>query len=126
MGLIRRALLLRAKHRVQEDKERIPSSIFGAHPSNRAGVYPMKETVMILGVTTLEIRFSVDEANHEGVCLQEAPAEEALSAKLSGEGSYETSLANNKRKQPRLRLSIRCSARLIPLPTGRCRTAACY
>ena len=86
----------------------------------------MDETVMNLGMTMLEIGFSVDEANHEGVCVQEAPEDEAKNVKLSAEGPYETYLACNDRKQPQLRLSLRLSARQIPSLTGRCLTATCY
>jgi hypothetical protein len=50
----------------------------------------MEETVVTLGMTMLEIGFSVDEANHEGVCVQEAPADEANNVKLSAEGPHET------------------------------------
>jgi hypothetical protein len=73
IGLIRRALVLRAKYRVQAEKEIIPLTILGVHPSNRAGVYPMEETVMNLGLSILSSGFSVEEANHEGVCVQEVP-----------------------------------------------------
>ena len=59
----------------------------------------MEETVMNLGMTILEIGFSVGEASHEGVRVQEAPADEAKNLKLSGEGPYETYSACNKRKR---------------------------
>jgi hypothetical protein len=39
----------------------------GVHPFNRAGLYPMEETVMNVGLSILIGGFSVDEANHEGV-----------------------------------------------------------
>ena len=37
----------------------------------------MEETVMNRGMTILVLGFSVGEANHEGVCAQEVPADEA-------------------------------------------------
>ena len=75
IGLVRRALLLRAKYRVQADKRMSPLGILGVHPFNRAGVFPMDDTVMSLGLSILLSGFSVDEAHHEGVCVQEVPAE---------------------------------------------------
>ena len=69
IGLIRRALVLRAKYRIPDEKDRIPLSILGVHPFNRAGLYPMEETVMNLGLSILSGGFSVDEANHEG-CMR--------------------------------------------------------
>ena len=98
IGLTRRALVLRAKYRVRTEKRQILVSILGAHPLNRSGVFPTEETVMNLGMAILEIGFSVDEANHEGVCVQEVPADEAKNVKLGAEGPYETYLAYNKRK----------------------------
>ena len=70
IGLVRRALLLRAKYRVQSEKLTIPLSILGVHPFNRAGVYPMEDTVVNLGLGILVSGLSVDEADHEGVCVQ--------------------------------------------------------
>ena len=86
----------------------------------------MEETVMNLGMTILEIGFSVDEANHEGVCVQEVPAYEAKNVKLGAEGPYETYLAYSRGKRPQLRLSVRLSVRPIILLMGRCLTATCY
>ena len=124
MGLIRRSLMLRAKYRT--GKHVIPASILGAHPLTRSGVYPMDETVMNLGMTILDIGFSVDEASHEGVCVHEVPADEAQNVTLGGEGPYETYLTYNKRKRPQLRLSVRLSVRPILLLKGRYLTATCY
>ena len=59
----------------------------------------MEDTVMHLGLTIHSSGFSVDEANHEGVCVQEVPAEEQFRTMLRiGLSVYETHLANNKRK----------------------------
>ena len=73
IGLIRRALVLRAKYRVAPEKVVIPLTILGVHPSNRAGVYPMEDTVKNLGLSILLSGFSVEEAHHEGVCVEEVP-----------------------------------------------------
>ena len=78
-GLIRRALVLRQKYRKDREKGRVPLSLLGAHPSNRAGLYPMEETVMNLGLSILSGGFSVDEAHHEGVCVEEVPQAEQQS-----------------------------------------------
>ena len=75
IGLIRRALVLRAKYRVDPEKDVVPLTILGVHPSNRAGVYPMEDTVMNLGLSILLSGFSVEEARREGVCAQEVPPE---------------------------------------------------
>ena len=98
IGLVRRALLLRAKYRVQSEKLTIPLSILAVHPDNRAGVYPMEDTVINLGLGILLSGFSVDEANHEGVCVQEVPAEEQRKLQVSTTEVYETYLAYNMRK----------------------------
>ena len=45
---------------------------------NRGGVYPQSDTVQNLGVKILEAGFSMEEANHEGVVVQEVPAEKRL------------------------------------------------
>ena len=70
IGLIRRALVLRDKYRVDPEKDVVPLTILGVHPPNRAGVYPMEDTVMSLGLSILSSGFSVEEAQHEGVCVQ--------------------------------------------------------
>ena len=88
--MIRRALVLRAKYRVQEEKERIPLIIVGVHPFNRVGLYPMEETVMIIGLSILSGGFSV--------CVQEIPQEEQQSAQWFQAMKYETYLASNKEK----------------------------
>ena len=66
----------RVKYRVAGGKRQMYLSLLGVHPLNRAGVYPSPETVQNLGLKLLETGFSEDEANHEGVCVQEIPAEE--------------------------------------------------
>ena len=46
------------------------------HKLNRGGVYPHAETVMNLALRLLDAGFSAEEANHEGVCVQELPSQE--------------------------------------------------
>ena len=93
IGLVRRATPLRAKYRIQREKVPCPLSVLGAHPLNRAGVYPMDETVVNLGGTILLGGFSAEEANHEGVCVQELPAQEQMQ-----KPNYETYEAYNTSK----------------------------
>ena len=98
VGLVRRALMLRAKYRVQTEKQWIPLCILGVHPDNLARVYPMEDTCVNLGLGIIFSGVSVDEANREGVCVQEVPAEEQHKVKPSNGGVYETYFAYNKRK----------------------------
>ena len=97
--LLRRALVIRVKYWVQEEKERIPLSILGVHPFNRAGLNPMEEKVMSVGLSILSGGFSVDEASHEGVCVQEIPHEEQQSAQWFQAMKYDTYLAYNKNRR---------------------------
>ena len=46
----------------------------------------MEETVMKLGMTILVLGFSVEEASHEGICVQEVPADEAKNVALGADG----------------------------------------
>jgi hypothetical protein len=80
MGLIRRAMAFRVKYRVPNadgsQKRCMALAMLGVHPQNRGGVYPSPETVQNLGVNLLTSGFNADEANHEGVCVQELPVSE--------------------------------------------------
>ena len=70
----------RVKYRVDGGKRQMSLSLLGVHPRNRGGVYPSPETVQNLALALLETGFSVDEANHEGVCVQEVPPEHRVDA----------------------------------------------
>ena len=116
VGLVRRALMLRAKYRVQTEKQMIPLCLMGVHPHNRARVYPMEDTCVNLGLGIRLSGFSVDEANHEGVCVQEVPADEQRNAAKPSDGSdtspeevRETYLAYNKRKTSAVAALKTCS-----------------
>ena len=77
VGLVRQAMAYRVKYRLDGSKrKRMVLSLLGVHPRNRGGVYPSPETVQNLGLKLLKTGFNVDEANHEGACVQEIPAEE--------------------------------------------------
>jgi len=86
----------------------------------------MEETVMNLGMTILVIGFSVDEASHEGVCVQEVPADEAKNVTLGAEGPYETYLAYIRKKTASVEALSTTSVRPSLLLMGRCLTATCY
>ena len=73
-GAVRQAMALRAKYRVA--KKRISLEHLAVHTKNRGGVYPNDDTVMNLALKILDQGCSVEEANHEGVCVQEMPSEE--------------------------------------------------
>lgn len=83
MGLVRAAMALRVKYRLPQ-KMHLPLSLLGVHQMNRGGVYPMSETVTGLGLRILAGGFSKEEANHQGVCVEEAPPR-ALGGKPLGE-----------------------------------------
>ena len=80
----------RVKYRVAGGKRQMYLSLLGVHPLNRAGVYPSPETVQNLGLKLLETGFSEDEANHEGVCVQEIPPEERRGDPRDSQKPYET------------------------------------
>jgi len=77
MGPIRKAMALRVKYRVLTEtgqiKRRLPLRLLGVHPENRWGVYPQGDVVKNLGVQLALKGFSQEEADHQGVCVQELP-----------------------------------------------------
>ena len=75
-GIIKKAMALRVKYRVENRKKTLPLALLGVHPKNRSGVYPNADRVESLGISLLRDGFNVDEANHEGVCVQEVPMSE--------------------------------------------------
>ena len=82
IGLIRRAMAHRVKYRLTTAdgsmKRLMSLSMLGVHPMNRGGVYCMEQTVQNLGLGLLVKGISADEANHEGVCVQELPPDEQV------------------------------------------------
>ena len=73
-----------------------PFEHIGVHPFNRAGLYPMEETVMNFGLPNLSGGFSVDEASHEGVCVQEVPQAERQNTQWFSGVKHEPYLAYTK------------------------------
>ena len=94
MGAIREAMPYRVKYRIKDTKRAkrpINLEMLCVHKQNRGGQYPMPQTVANLGIGTFEDGFSSEEANHEGVCVQEIP--EGFRPQ-----DWETSLAVNQKK----------------------------
>ena len=70
---------MRVKYRVETKgrfKRPIHVGMLCVHKSNRGGQYPQAGTVENLGITIFTEGFDAEEANHEGVCVQELPAHE--------------------------------------------------
>ena len=78
-GLICQASAWRVKYRRKwEDgsvKRRWSIWHMGVHQGNRGGVYPQQDDVRGLGKRLVELGYSQDEADHQGVCVEEVPAE---------------------------------------------------
>ena len=74
-GIFRRAMALRVKYRVGK-KTKVPLCRLAVHPLNRGSVYPNGGRVKGLGLDLLTEGFCEDEADHEGVCVEEVPSHE--------------------------------------------------
>ena len=78
-GVIRKAMAFRVKYRVVTNgqvKRRIQLAVMGVHPSNRGGVYPNEDRVKGLGVDILRWGADCEEADHNGVTVEEIPTSE--------------------------------------------------
>ena len=84
MGLVRAAMALRVKYRISGERKLISLGRLGVHPMNRGGVYPQPDTVRNLGLDLLNTGFNENEANHEGVCVEEVPFNERSAATADG------------------------------------------
>ena len=77
-GEVVKAMALRVKYRLKTDlgalKRRLPLTVLGVHPENRGSVYPGADVVRGLGIQLARKGFSQEEADHQGVCVQEPPA----------------------------------------------------
>ena len=78
-GLIREAMALRVKYRLIDShgkhKRRVPLMLLCVHPKNRGSIYPQPERVQNLGIQIHEQGEDESEANHNGVVVEEMPAE---------------------------------------------------
>ena len=84
-GLIREAMAFRVKYRLKDEKG-VPRKTRKLHleqlcicKDNRGGQYPNPDTVIGLGIGIFTEGFSLDEANHQGVCVQEIPVQHQTS-----------------------------------------------
>ena len=90
-GIVREAMALRVKYRVGVKgrvKRPVHITTMCIHKNNRGGQYPQAGTVENLGVHIFTEGFNAEEANHEGVCVQELPANERPTG-------YDTSFERN-------------------------------
>ena len=75
-----KAMALRKQYRNTIDagqlKRRLPLLTLSVHPENRGGVYPQGDDVKQLAIRLAKAGFSQEEADHQGVCVQEPPATE--------------------------------------------------
>ena len=109
MGLIRAAMAFRVKYRVPQadgkTKRKLPLQVLGVHPMNRGGVYPSPDTVNNLGVSIVNDGCNPEEANHEGVCVQELPPKERKHDPMCHSKPYQTYTAYNRGKTKESMLS---------------------
>ena len=76
---VSKAMAFRMKYRTTTDagqiKRRLPLLTLSVHPENRGGVYPQGDDVKQLAIRLAKAGFSQEEADHQGVCVQEPPAD---------------------------------------------------
>ena len=68
-------------------KRRLPLLTLSVHPENRGGVYPQGDDVKQLAIRLAKAGFSQEEADHQGVCVQE-PLAAAVAADSAGAVGY--------------------------------------
>ena len=88
-GIIRQAMAYRVKYRVSGAR-RVHVSMMGVHHRNRGGMYPQPDTVTQLGLQLLTDGFNVDEANYNGICVQEIPPQWRKHDPVDPSKPYET------------------------------------
>ena len=80
-GLIREAMAFRDKYRLKDERgvarktRKLHLEQLCICKDNRGGQYPNPDTVIGLGIGIFTEGFSLDEANHQGVCVQEIPVQ---------------------------------------------------
>ena len=77
MGVIRQAMAWRVKCRLVADdgevKRSVPIELIGIDDGNRGGVYPNQDDVRTLGVKIAGTGFLQEEADYQGVCVEDVP-----------------------------------------------------
>ena len=79
MGTVRKAMAWRVKYRVVTEsghqRRKLPLQLLGVHPENRGGVYPQGDVVKTLGIRLAGLGYSQEEADHQGVAVEQPPKE---------------------------------------------------
>ena len=99
IGVIRKAMAFRVKYRVcaaGKFKRRTLLASLGVHPCNRGGIYPNEDRVKGLSSTILKWGADMDEADHNGVMVEEIP--DAVRDKETVKNLPERYTQYNKRK----------------------------
>ena len=76
LGIMRKAMAWRVKYRKGKGKQRLSLLSLGVHPENRDRMYPSFLIVKRLGLNINQWAFSLEEADHRGVCVEECPPDE--------------------------------------------------
>ena len=77
--LIKRAAALRVKYTIGAPRL-VPLATLGVHPQNRSGVYPQVGRLLELMQDIFASGFTVEQAHHAGVCVQEYPEDHSKPA----------------------------------------------
>ena len=73
LGIMRKAMAWRVKYRKGKGEQRLSLLSLGVHPENRDRMYPSALIVKRLGLNINQWAFSLEEADHRGVCVEECP-----------------------------------------------------
>ena len=93
VGSMMKAMAMRVKYRIETEpgkcKRRMPIIRLCCHPENRGGMYPQGDVVKQLAIKLAKEGYDQEEADHQGVCVQETPANEVtMHAFAVAESSY--------------------------------------
>ena len=87
---MQKAAALRDRFQTNSLKVRIPVLMIAPRRDNRGGQYPQDERVRELAAQIVAAGFSQAEADHEGVCVQEYPAEQIVKKKKKDNPNFQT------------------------------------
>ena len=101
LGEVKKAIAFRVKYRISSNtgqmKRRLALNLLGVHPDNRGGVYPQGDVVKNLGIRLARTGFSQEEADHQGVCVQEPPKDgSAVAESYAGAAVAESYVEYNR------------------------------
>jgi hypothetical protein len=98
VGIIRQAMAYKVKYRKHDgQKIIIPIRLLGCHPLNRGGIYPQSERCQKLCSDVVSWGYDREDAEHNGVCVEEIPTTERRFNPMRPSEEYETYLAWNKK-----------------------------